>query len=146
MLYCDICFETPVFLLNCNHSYCEKCNKKSKDLCLICNEKKQLINLNNSPDDYIVYENLENRLGLINTSRDNDRIYYDSREIRQNEDNRLNRINRTNPLNLIFDTPNTLLFEDLPALINTQGVNNLFFPVTYPINTVDLIYIPINRR
>jgi hypothetical protein len=147
MLYCDICFKISRYLFNCNHSYCDKCNKKSKELCLICNDKKEVVNFSNlSDDENIVYENLQNRLGLIDTSRDQDRIYF--RDIVRNRENINAPLNT--PLNTIFDLPNTTLFDNMPPLvsspINNSSINSLFFAISYPINTVDLIYIPMSRR
>ena len=159
MLYCDICFKFSRYLFNCNHSYCDKCNIKSKDLCLICNDKKEVVNFSNlSDDENTVYENLQNSVGLIDTSRDQDRIYFgDTVRNRENINTPLNTLLNAPlntllnaPLNTIFDLPNTTLFDNMPPLvsspINNSAINSLFFAISYPINTVDLIYIPINRR
>ncbi len=118
-------------MYSCNHMYCKNCNKKTKEICLICNEKKELISFDNHPDDHtLVYEytsytpEVRNRINeyynRINTIMDRQNI----------SDNLLN----TNLLN-------TILYP-----INDIGANNLFFELSSTPLTSTPLRTPITYR
>ena len=140
MLYCDICFKNSRYMFKCNHSYCNKCNKKSKDLCLICNEKKEMVNFNNLPDDYVVYENL---LEANNIRNNTNRL----NEYFQNSINGIDIIQNINIIDRIdrIVTPSTPLINLNQNNLNqndSHGTNNLFFPLSslnYPFNIIDFM-------
>ena len=132
MLYCDICFKNSSrYMYSCNHMYCTNCNKKTKETCVICNEKKELISFDNNPDDHtLLYDYTSYSPEVRNRINE----YYNRINTIIDRQNILNNISNTNSLN-------TILYP-----INDIGTNNLNFSLTStPIRTTPIIFIDPNR-
>ncbi len=119
-------------MYSCNHMYCTNCNKKTKETCLICNEKKELISFDNNPDDHTLVYEYHNRVNRVNTLID-----------RQNILNTiLYPINDIGANNLYFPLTSTPIRTT--PIIFTPVISPLRTPITYREVTSTPINTPIN--